>query len=71
VATIVHPVFVVAAGLLAAGLLAWNGTLLRLAAGLFLPAAALLVVVVGGALLRTPARGATIAVLRLAVAGLR
>jgi hypothetical protein len=70
VATIVHPVFVVAAGLLAAGLLAWNGTLLRLAAGLFLPTVVLLVVVVGGALLRTPARGATIAVLRLSVAGL-
>jgi hypothetical protein len=70
VAAIVHPVFVVAAGLLAAGFLAWDGSLLRLAAGLFLPTVILLVVVVGGALLRTPARGATIAALRLAVVGL-
>lgn len=70
VAGIVHPVFVVAAGILVAGFLTWDGMLFRLAAGLFLPGVVLLVVVVGTALLRTPARGATIAALRLAIGGL-
>jgi hypothetical protein len=70
VASIVHPVFVVAAGILVAGFLSWDGKLFRLAVGFFLPSIALLVVVVGTALLRTPAQGATIAALRQAIGGL-
>jgi len=70
VAALVHPAYVIAAGVLVAGLLASNGSLLRGAAALFLPTAALHVAVVGMALLRTPARGATIAALRVAVVGL-
>lgn len=70
VAALIHPAYVVAAGLLVAGFLASNGGLLRVAAALFLPTAALHVAVVGTALLRTSARGATIAALRVAVAGL-
>lgn len=69
-AAIVHPLFLGAAGVLAVGFHFFDPNLLRLAAGLFLPAALLLVAVVGGALLRTPARGPTIAALRFAVAGL-
>jgi hypothetical protein len=69
-AAIIHPVYIVAAVLLVTGFLASNGSLLRLAAGLFAPTVLLQVAVVGTALLRTPARGATIAALRLAVAGL-
>ncbi len=70
VAAIVHPLFVVAAIMLAAGFLSFDGHLLRMAAVLFVPAALVLVSVVGTALLRTPARGATVMTLRLAVAGL-
>lgn len=70
VAAIVHPVYIVAAGVLVAGFLSSEGRLLRMAAGLFLPAILFHVVVVGAALLRSPAQGATIRALRLAVAGL-
>jgi hypothetical protein len=70
VAALVHSAYGVAAGLLVAGFLVSDGSLLRVAAGLFLPTAALHVAVVGTALLRTPARGATIAALRVAVVGL-
>jgi hypothetical protein len=70
VAALVHPAYAVAAVLLVAGFLSSNGSLLRAAAGLFLPTVMLHVAVVGSALLRTPARGATIAALRVAVAGL-
>lgn len=69
-AAIVHPAYIVATLLLAAGFLSGETLLLRLAATCFLPAALLQVAVVGAALLRTPARGPTVAALRLAVAGL-
>lgn len=69
-AAIIHPMYIAAAALLVAGFLAAHGSLLRLAAGLFLPTVLLQVALVGSALLRTPARGATIAALRVAVAGL-
>lgn len=69
-AAIIHPMYIAATALLAAGFLASNGSLLRLAAGLFVPTVMLQVALVGSALLRTPARGATIAALRVAVAGL-
>ncbi|MBI4996409.1 MAG: hypothetical protein HZC22_05805 [Rhodocyclales bacterium] len=69
-AAIIHPMYIAATALLVAGFLAANGSLLRLAAGLFLPTVLLHVALVGSALLRTPARGATIAALRVAVAGL-
>lgn len=70
VAGVLHPVLVLAAVVLSTGLFLFDGTLLRLAAGLFAGAVALQVVVVGTALMRTPARGPTIAALRLAVLGL-
>lgn len=70
VARIVHAAYVVAAVLLVAGFLVPNGSLLRLAAGLFLPTVLLHVAAVGAALLRTSARGASIAALRVAVTGL-
>ncbi|MBU1237531.1 MAG: hypothetical protein KJ634_08520 [Gammaproteobacteria bacterium] len=70
VAAIVHPLFIVAAIVLAAGFLSFDGRLLRLAAGLFAPAVLILVSIVGMALLCTPARGATVMTLRLAVGGL-
>lgn len=69
-AAVVQPVYALAVMLLAAGFLTGEGRLLRAAAGLFLPAALLQVVIVGTALLRTPALGPTIAALRLAVAAL-
>ena len=70
VAAFVHPAYVVATVLLVAGFLSGETQLLRLAATLFVPATLLHVAVVGAALLRTPARGPTIAALRVAVAGL-
>jgi hypothetical protein len=70
VAAIIHPAYVAAAALLVAGFLSGETLLLRLAATIFLPTALLQVAVVGTALLRTPARGATIAALRVAIAGL-
>lgn len=70
VAGVLHPLLAVAAAVLVAGLYRFDGMLLRLAAGLFLSAVAVQVMVIGIALLRTPARGPTIAALRLAVLGL-
>jgi hypothetical protein len=70
VAGIVHPALVLAAIILAIGLFRFDGTLLRLAAGLFASGVVFQAVVVGTALMRTPARGPTIAALRLAVLGL-
>lgn len=70
VAGVVHPVLVLAAIVLSVGLFIFDGTLLRLAAGLFGVAITFQVAVVGTALMRTPARGSTIAALRLAVLGL-
>jgi len=70
VAAIVHPAFITAALVLVSGFLLVDGRLMRLAAALFVSTMLLEVLVVGTALLRTPARGATIAALRLAVAGL-
>jgi len=70
VAGFVHPAITVAALTLVAGLLTGTPVLLRLSAAVFLVAIGVLVLVVGTALLRTPARGATIRALRLALAGL-
>jgi hypothetical protein len=70
VAGIVHPALLVAAVLLVAGFLSGIGELFRLAAAIFLPTVAFLVAVIGTALLRTPARGATVRALRLAIGGL-
>ena len=70
VAGILHPALALAACLLVAGLYAVDSWLLRLAAGLFLAAISFQVLVIGSALMRTPARGPTIAALRLALAGL-
>ncbi len=70
VASIVHPALLVATLLLVAGFLSGIGELLRLAAAIFLPTVAFLVAVIGTALLRTPARGATVRALRLAIGGL-
>jgi hypothetical protein len=70
VAGILHPMLALAACVLAAGLFLFDGTLLRFAAALFAVAVTFLVVVVGTALAHTPARGPTIAALRLALAGL-
>lgn len=70
VAGILHPLLAVAACLLAIGLFRFDGALLRLAAALFAAAVAFQVIVVGTALWRTPARGPSIAALRMAVAGL-
>jgi uncharacterized membrane protein SirB2 len=69
-AALIHPAYALAVMLLAAGFLTGEGCMLRAAAGLFLPVALLQVAIVGTALLRTPARGPTIAALRLAVIGL-
>jgi hypothetical protein len=70
IAGFVHPAAALAALVLAAGFLTGIGGLLRLAAAVFLIAIGVLVLVVGTALLRTPAQGATIRALRLAMAGL-
>lgn len=70
VAGIIHPVLAVAAITLVTGLYRVDSMLLRIAAGLIVPAVLAQVFVIGTALLRTPARGPTIAALRLAVFGL-
>ncbi|HZV55827.1 MAG TPA: hypothetical protein VFF82_12900 [Rhodocyclaceae bacterium] len=70
VANVVHPGLVLAALLLVAGFLSSNAILFRFAGTLFLLVVGLFVAVVGTALLRTPARGATIMSLRLALVGL-
>lgn len=70
VASALQPMLLIAALSLVAGFLTGDGKLLRLAAGMFLPAIALLAAILGSALLRTPARGPTVRALRLAVVGL-
>jgi hypothetical protein len=70
VAGVVQPMLLIAALLLVAGFLTAAGGLFRLAAGIFVATIVFLVVVIGSALLRTPARGATVRALRLAVGGL-
>ena len=70
VAGVVHPLLLIGAILLAAGFMSDAGWTLRLAAVVFLPTIALLAAVIGTALWRTPARGATLQALRLAVVGL-
>lgn len=69
-AAVVHPVLIVAALLLSAAFLTTRGALFIAAAHLFGAAIAAYVVVVGLALLRTPARGPSLLALRLAIAGL-
>ena len=70
VAGFVHPAATIAALTLAAAFLTGATELLRISALIFAVAIGVLVAVVGTALLRTPAKGATIRALRLAVAGL-
>jgi hypothetical protein len=70
VAAILQPLFLIAAALLATAFLAGSGAMLRGAAALFVAAVSLQVVVIGLALWRTPAQGATVAALRLAIGGL-
>ena len=70
VAATVHPLLAAAALLLPLGLAGGIAIALRVAAALFLFAVAIVVVATGRALLRTPAQGATVLALRLAVGGL-
>jgi hypothetical protein len=70
VAATVHPLLAVAALLLSLGLAGGIAIALRVAAALFLFAVAIVVVATGRALLRTPAQGATVLALRLALGGL-
>lgn len=69
-ATVVQPVLILAALLLPAAFLTTRGPLFIAAAHLFGIAVAAYVVVVGTALLRTPARGPTLLALRLAIGSL-
>jgi hypothetical protein len=66
----VHPMLVLAAIVLVAAFLTSTAVLFRLAAGLFVLTVAFLVGVVGRALLGSPAQGATIRALRMALIGL-
>lgn len=70
VANVVHPLLVMAALLLSAGLLFSHPTLLSAAVPLFLLGAGCLVVAVALALWRTPATGMTLWSLRMAIGGL-
>ena len=70
VATFVQPVLLLAALLLAGGLLFSQGALLQIAAPLFVVGLGAYIVVVGLALWRTPAVGMTLWTMRLALAGL-
>ena len=70
VARMAHPLLLAAALLLPFGLASGIAVALRVAAVLFLLAVAIIAVATGRALLRTPARGATVLALRLAVGGL-
>ena len=70
VAGVAHPLLALASLVLVAGFLSSNGLLFQLAAILFVPVIGFLVVVVGAALLCTPAQGNTIWALRAAVAAL-
>ena len=70
VAHIVHPALVIGAGALVVAFLVQEGLLFRLAGVILATAIVFLVLVVGTALLRTPARGATILSMRVAIFGL-
>lgn len=70
VAGVAHPLLILASVVLVVGFLSSNGLLFQLSATLFAPVIAFLVVVVGIALLRTPAQGNTIWALRAAVGAL-
>lgn len=70
VANIIHPALVIGAGALVAAFLSQQGWLFRLAGSILLAAIGCFVVVAGAALLRTPARGATILSMRIAMFGL-
>lgn len=70
VASLVHPVLIAGTVVLVGAFLNWNELLFRLAGGLLLLAVGFTVLVVGYALLRTPARGPTVGTLRAAVLGL-
>lgn len=66
----VHPFLTLGAMALVMGFINQNPIFFRYATGLFFAGLGLFLVVLGAALLRTPARGATIAALRLAGVGL-
>jgi len=70
VAACTHPVLIASASLLAAAFLSRHGALFAAAAYGFALALGCFGVVVGSALWRTPARGATLAALRIALTGL-
>ncbi len=70
VANMIHPALAIGAGMLVAAFLVHESVLFRLAGAILLTTVGFLVVVVGAALLRTPARGATILSMRIAVFGL-
>lgn len=70
VAGLVHPLLIVAAGLLVAAFLLWRPALFAAAAHSFALALGFYVLVVGIAVWRTPAQGATIVAIRIAVVGL-
>jgi len=70
VANLIHPALAIGAGMLVAAFLVHESVLFRLAGAILLTTVGFLVVVVGAALLRTPARGATILSMRIAVFGL-
>jgi hypothetical protein len=70
VAGLAHPLLILASIVLVVGFLSSNGLLFQFSAALFVPVVVLLVVVVGMALLRTPAQGNTIWALRAAVVAL-
>ncbi len=70
VANIIHPALVIGASALVAAFLSQQGWLFRLAGSILLAAIGFFVVVAGTALLRTPARGATMLSMRIAIVGL-
>ncbi len=70
VAGIVHPLLLVAAGLLVAAFLSYRPALFLGAAHLFVAALGVFCIVVGAAVWRTPAQGPTIVALRIAMIGL-
>jgi hypothetical protein len=70
VANLVHPALVIGACMLVAAFLVQEGSLFRWAGAVLLTTLGFLVAVVGAALWRTPARGATILSMRIAIFGL-
>lgn len=70
VASLVHPALVIGAGALVTAFLVHDGWLFRLAGGTLLATIGFVAAVVGIALWRTPAQGATIHSMRLAIVGL-